>query len=167
MGNSSLVYLRNEHLAFNTHTHVCVCVCVCVYVCVLWFFFKERASSRNSLALGGFKPSSSGLVPLPYCEADTHIGLPSFSSTWLAPLPRALALTATSSQDCLPGQLLPLRLWEARVQTSLPIRPSTPSGQVLPLCSESLVPPHVQCVAVSPLGARGRASPALPGHVWR
>ena len=133
----------------NSHFYIYTCVCVCC-------FLKERASSHNSPALKGFKPTSSGLAPLPHFEADTCLGLPGFSSTRLDPLPRAWALAATSSQDCLPGQLLPLRLWggpcplqrmasaHRAVVVSKPASPSgggsSPSGQVLPLCSESLVP---------------------------
>ena len=146
------LFLKKE-LTF-LYIHMCVCVCVCVCVCIV--FLKERASSHNSPALKGFKPTSSGLVPLPHFEADTCLGLPSFSSTRLDPLPRALALAATSSQDCLPGRLLPLRLRggpcllqsmasaHRAVVLSKPASPSgggsSPSGQVLPLCSESLVP---------------------------
>ena len=150
---------------------------------ILFFFFLKR---EHPATIAGhwkiFKPTSSGLVPLPHYEADTHISLPSFSSTRPAPLLRALDPAATSSQDCLPGRLLPLRLRgdpcplqstasaHCSVVVSKPASPSgqpTPSGRVLPLCSESLVPLRVQRMAVSPPGARGRVSPALPRGVWR
>ena len=109
---------------------------------ILFFFFLKR---EHPATIAGhwkiFKPTSSGLVPLPHYEADTHISLPSFSSTRPAPLLRALDPAATSSQDCLPGQLLPLRLWgdpcplqnTASAHCSVVVsKPASPSGHPLP-----------------------------------